>query len=135
MRSVDTRTLELGDDRRSGGAVHGTGLAAASDPRLHVYLVQFAPGSRTAWHAHAEGQLLVCTEGRGWVGTRDGDRLDLVAGTAVWTEPGEEHWHGASPTSAMTHLAVQTAEPPSDGSTWSELVDDSTYGGTPCPHS
>ena len=93
MRLVDARAIELGDDRRSGGAVRGALLSTLGDPRLHVYVVQFAPCARTAWHAHAEGQLLICTEGRGYVGTRDGDRLDLVAGTAVWTGPGEEHWH------------------------------------------
>jgi quercetin dioxygenase-like cupin family protein len=93
--------------------------------------VSFEPGARTAWHCHLRGQLIVCTAGRGLVVTRDGSELPLEPGTAVWTEPGEDHWHGAAADSGMTHLAVQTADAGSgDGAQWHEPVAGAAKDGT-----
>lgn len=123
MKAIDftPQTFDAGDPRFAG-TVSGIHHAPPSDDRLHAYLVSFEPGGRTAWHSHLRGQLIVCTAGRGRVVTRDGSELALHSGTAVWTEPGEDHWHGAAEDSAMTHLAVQTADPGGDGAQWNEPV-------------
>jgi quercetin dioxygenase-like cupin family protein len=86
-----------------------------------VFSVHFAPGSRTAWHAHPRGQWLHVTEGAGLVQRRGGEVERIGAGDTVWTEPGEWHWHGAGRSTFMTHLAVQEAV---DGATaeWGEHV-------------
>jgi quercetin dioxygenase-like cupin family protein len=68
--------------------------------------VTFPPGVRTHWHHHDGGQLLLVVAGRGWVGSREEGRLSVGAGDVVWTPPGQDHWHGATDTSALTHLAV-----------------------------
>ncbi|WP_188940502.1 cupin domain-containing protein [Nakamurella endophytica] len=122
MERLDAVPLPLTADPRFTGAVAGWHHRPDGDPRLHAYVVRFAAGSRTAWHSHAHGQLLVGQSGAGWVGTRDGRVVRLVPGVAVWTDPGEEHWHGADADQAMIHLAVQTAPPGGDSVTWLEPV-------------
>jgi quercetin dioxygenase-like cupin family protein len=130
VRRLDATPAPFGDgDPRFTGPVAGVHLAPDADPTLHVYAVSFAAGARTAWHAHDHGQLLICTAGAGQVGDRHGAIIALSPGTAVWTEPGEEHWHGAGPTQPMTHLAVQTAESGGDGATWAEPVPNADESG------
>jgi quercetin dioxygenase-like cupin family protein len=69
--------------------------------------VTFEPGARTAWHTHPLGQTLIVTSGRGWA-QREGAAIEeIFPGDVVWFSPGEKHWHGATPTTAMTHIAVQ----------------------------
>jgi quercetin dioxygenase-like cupin family protein len=69
--------------------------------------VTFEPGARTAWHTHPLGQTLIITSGLGWV-QRDGGPIEEVrSGDVVWFPPGEKHWHGASASTAMTHIAIQ----------------------------
>jgi quercetin dioxygenase-like cupin family protein len=88
--------------------------------------VTFEPGARTAWHTHPLGQTLIVTFGRGWV-QRDGSAIEEVqAGDVVWFEPNEKHWHGASKTTAMQHIAIQEAL---DGKAveWMEHVTDEQY--------
>ena len=71
--------------------------------------VTFEPGARTAWHIHPLGQTLIVTAGCGWV-QRDGGTIEEVSpGDVVWFSPNEKHWHGATPTTAMTHIAIQEA--------------------------
>ncbi|MGV9557322.1 (R)-mandelonitrile lyase [Streptomyces sp. NPDC003401] len=83
-------------------------IAAPEGPsRLRVDSVRFAPGARTAWHRHPFGQILHVTEGTGLVQCRGGQVQTIRAGDSVRIAPGEWHWHGASPTTFMTHLAVQ----------------------------
>lgn len=123
MHTVDLAPRPLTGSRFTG-IVSGADHVPGSDPRLQVFVVEFAPGGRTAWHSHARGQLLICISGRGAVGTRDGRILALRAGDAIWTEPGEEHWHGADPNAAMTHVAVQTRDPDDAGVLWGEPVTD-----------
>ncbi len=88
--------------------------------------VTFETGARTAWHSHPAGQTLVVTEGSGWVQAAGGPRLDLKPGDVVWTPPGVRHWHGATASTSMTHMALQGAV---DGSTvdWFEQVSDEQY--------
>ena len=78
----------------------------AQRERLRVNLVRFAPGARTAWHRHANGQTLHVTDGRGLVRSRGGEVVEIRAGDTVDTPPGEWHWHGAAPDHFMAHLAM-----------------------------
>jgi quercetin dioxygenase-like cupin family protein len=90
--------------------------------------VTFEPGARTAWHTHPLGQTLVVTAGSGRVQCRGGPIEEIRPGDVVSFGPGEKHWHGASPTTAMTHIAVQEQF---DGKPvdWLEHVTDEQYGG------
>jgi quercetin dioxygenase-like cupin family protein len=91
-------------------------------------IVTFEPGARTAWHTHPLGQTLIVTSGCGRV-QRDGGPIEEIRpGDVVWFEPGEKHWHGASPTTAMTHIAIQEQL---DGKVvdWMEHVSDEQYLG------
>ncbi|HEY5219871.1 MAG TPA: cupin domain-containing protein [Gemmatimonadaceae bacterium] len=88
--------------------------------------VTFEPGARTAWHTHPLGQILIVTAGCGRV-QRDGGAVEEIrSGDVVWFEPGEKHWHGAAPTTAMMHIAVQESL---DGRAveWMEQVSDEQY--------
>lgn len=69
--------------------------------------VTFEPGARTAWHTHPLGQTLIITSGCGWVQREGGPVEEVYPGDVVWFEPDEKHWHGASPTKGMTHIAIQ----------------------------
>jgi quercetin dioxygenase-like cupin family protein len=109
------------------GPVRVDPLYEASDPsRLHSVQVTFEPGARTAWHVHPVGQLLIVTSGSGWAQTESGPIEEIRSGDVVWFSPGEKHWHGAAPTTAMTHIAIQEKL---DGSaiTWMEQVSDDEY--------
>ena len=95
--------------------------------RIGGATVTFEPGARTAWHTHPLGQTLLVTAGCGRV-QRDGGPIEEIrAGDIVWFEPGERHWHGASPTTAMTHIAIAEML---DGKVveWMEHVTDEQYG-------
>ena len=92
------------------GPVWTNEIAVPGEPsRLRVYVVRFAPGSRTAWHAHPLGQVLLITDGSGLVQRRGGPVERVRAGDSVVFEPGEWHWHGADPAVFMTHAAIQEA--------------------------
>jgi quercetin dioxygenase-like cupin family protein len=88
--------------------------------------VTFEPGARTAWHTHPLGQTLIVTSGCGWAQREGGPIEDIRPGDVVWFAPGEKHWHGATPTTAMSHIAIQEKQ---DGSavTWLEKVSDEHY--------
>jgi quercetin dioxygenase-like cupin family protein len=90
--------------------------------------VTFEPGARTAWHTHPLGQTLIVTSGRGRAQREGGPVEDIGPGDIVWFAPGEKHWHGASPTTAMTHIAIAEAQ---DGKVvdWLEQVSDGQYLG------
>ncbi|HEY3506977.1 MAG TPA: cupin domain-containing protein [Actinocatenispora sp.] len=94
---------------------------------LIVGLVRFTPGARTNWHSHANGQLLVCTDGTGLVGTRDGTTTLLHAGESVWTPAGEEHFHGGTAENMMCHYAILDAAGDAEATTWLEPVTDEQY--------
>ncbi len=88
--------------------------------------VTFEPGARTAWHTHPLGQTLIVTAGLGLVQREGGPVEEIRPGDIIWFEPGERHWHGASPTVAMTHIAIQESL---DGKVvdWMEHVSDNQY--------
>jgi len=88
--------------------------------------VTFAAGARTAWHTHPLGQTLIVTAGLGWAQREGGQIQDIKQGDVVWFAPGEKHWHGATPTTTMTHIAIQEAL---DGKVveWMERVTDEQY--------
>lgn len=88
-----------------------------------VNTVEFLPNSRTNWHHHESGQILVITAGRGFVGTRDGTIYEVAAGDVVWTPPGLDHYHGARSDSYLVHEAVSIGE-----TEWLEPVPDEVYG-------
>lgn len=96
-------------------------------PELEIASVHFPPGARTNWHAHPRGQVLLVTDGAGLVQSRGGEVQDIHMGDAVVAEAGEWHWHGAGPSTYLTHTAIQPAG--ADGSTadWGEPVTDEQY--------
>ena len=128
------------DIKRSGSRPSGKGpaewftgtvridpLFSAKEPaRAAGNLATFEPGARTDWHTHPLGQTLIVTAGCGWVQRESGPVEEIRPGDVVWFEPGEKHWHGATATTAMSHIAIQEAL---NGSpvTWMEKVSDEQY--------
>ena len=111
------------------GAVRVDPMFPATAPsRVSGGHVTFEPGARSAWHTHPVGQTLVITLGLGWVQQWGGPKQEVRAGDVVWFPPGIKHWHGASATTAMTHIAIQETI---DGKNvdWLEQVSDEQYRG------
>jgi quercetin dioxygenase-like cupin family protein len=115
-------TPQVFDDARFVGHARGADIIPDPQGRLHVYVVTYAPKGRTAWHSHAEGQLLIAAAGEGMVGFRNGLQLALRPGLAVWTDPHEEHWHGGSATSECTQVAIQTRPAEGEETSWGEAI-------------
>lgn len=93
--------------------------------------VRFAPGARTVWHTHPKGQTLYVTDGVGYVARRGVAPMQIRPGDVVFIEPGEEHWHGATPDRFMAHVAIQEADESGSPVTWLEQVTDQDYMATP----
>jgi len=90
------------------GSVRIDPLFSANDARRAAAAhVTFEPGARTAWHTHPLGQTLIVVSGCGWVQREGGMTEEIHPGDIVWFAPGEKHWHGATSTTAMTHIAIQ----------------------------
>jgi quercetin dioxygenase-like cupin family protein len=90
------------------GGVRIEPLFQAPEPALvQCASVTFQPGARTAWHTHPLGQTLIVTEGLGWAQRSGGPIEEIRPGDVVWFPPHEKHWHGATPSTAMTHIAIQ----------------------------
>jgi quercetin dioxygenase-like cupin family protein len=109
------------------GTVRIDPLHNAPDPaRMAMALVTFEPGARTAWHTHPLGQTLIVTSGSGRVQLQGQPAQDIRPGDVVWIAPGERHWHGAGPQTAMSHIALQERL---EGTvvTWAEHVTDEHY--------
>jgi len=109
------------------GAVFLDPIAAPADSsRLSAVSVHFTPGARTAWHTHPLGQTLFVISGVGRVQTKGGPVREIRPGDTVWIPPNEKHWHGASPTNGMVHIAMHESL---DGThvTWMEQVTDEEY--------
>jgi quercetin dioxygenase-like cupin family protein len=103
-------------------------IGAPSPARVNAASVTFEPGARTAWHTHPLGQTLIVTAGCGRV-QREGCPVEEIRpGDVIWFSPGEKHWHGVAPTTAMTHIAIQESL---DGKAvdWMEHVSDEQYAG------
>jgi quercetin dioxygenase-like cupin family protein len=101
------------------GPVSRRDYGRLAHPDGSALLVSFPAGVRTHWHAHPDGQVLYVVEGRGRVGTRDGEVAHVNAGDVVYAPPGEEHWHGASEGEAVRHLALSFGD-----TAWREPVED-----------
>jgi quercetin dioxygenase-like cupin family protein len=88
--------------------------------------VTFEPGARSAWHTHPAGQFLIVTYGAGWVQEEGGEKREIKPGDVIWTPPGVKHWHGATATNSMSHIAITNMV---DGKnvTWMEKVSDEQY--------
>ncbi len=99
---------------------------AKAPARAFGVCVTFEPGARTAWHSHPLGQTLIVTAGCGRAQRWEGPVEEIRPGDVIWFPPGEKHWHGAAPTTAMTHIAVQE---PLEGTMadWMEKVTDAQY--------
>lgn len=98
--------------------------------RVNGAIVRFEPGARTAWHRHPQGQTLIVTEGVGWTQILGGPVLEFRAGDILWCPPNRAHWHGATPQSAMTHIAVQERQGGMTA-TWLNHVTDAEYQAGP----
>jgi quercetin dioxygenase-like cupin family protein len=109
------------------GTVRIDPLFGPDPDRVGGALVTFEPGARTAWHTHPLGQTLFVTAGCGWVQRDGGPVEEIRPGDVVWFPPGEKHWHGATATTAMSHIAIQEKlnGSPVD---WLEHVSDAQYG-------
>jgi len=118
---------------RKGAAQNFVGVVRVDSPfrgsdpaRIGGAFVTFEPGARTAWHTHPLGQTLIVTAGHGWVQSEGGAKEEIRPGDNVWIPPGEKHWHGATATLGMTHIAISEAL---DGKTvdWMEQVSEEQY--------
>ncbi len=110
------------------GSVRNDPLFDAVAPsRTSAGLVTFDAGARSAWHTHPLGQTLIVTAGKGWAQQEGGARVEINPGDVIWTPPGVKHWHGATATTGMSHVAIQEAL---DGKRveWLEKVSDEQYG-------
>jgi quercetin dioxygenase-like cupin family protein len=109
------------------GEVRIDPLFQAPEPaRVSGGSVTFEPGARTAWHTHPLGQTLIITAGLGWVQREGGPIEEVRPGDVVWFSPGLKHWHGATPTTAMTHIAIQETLGGKNVD-WMEKVSDEQY--------
>jgi quercetin dioxygenase-like cupin family protein len=125
-RKSDLKTVAGPSDYFTGN-VTITGQFQRPDPsRVGGAIVHFEPGARTAWHKHPLGQTLIVTEGVGWTQVMGGPVIEFAAGDVLWCPADRKHWHGATPTTAMTHIAIQESL---NGTpvTWMEHVTDEEY--------
>lgn len=102
-------------------------FAAQAPSKVSAGYVTFQPGARSMWHTHPLGQMLVVTTGTGWVQQEGADKQVIKPGDVIWTPPGVKHWHGATSTTGVTHMAIQEAL---DGKNveWLEPVTEAQYG-------
>ncbi len=108
----------------TGHAVAEVLFAQSAQNPMEGVQVTFSPGARTAWHNHPKGQYLIITSGVGWVQERGGPKRVVKAGDVVWTPPGVVHWHGATTTTAMSHLAIWEFSGGSGGELFEHVSDE-----------
>lgn len=110
------------------GVVHLDQIATPSDSfRISASVVHFTPGARTAWHTHPNGQTIYVTEGVGFASRRRGPVQVIRPGDRVFFEPGEEHWHGATPTRFMSHISMLDVDDNGNNANWGPHVSDEEY--------
>ena len=127
IKRVGTRPSTKGPADWFTGSVRIDPLFDAPDPgRSGGASVTFEPGARTAWHTHPLGQTLIVTGGCGWAQREGGPVDEIRPGDVVWFPPGEKHWHGATATTAMTHIAIQE-KLNGKAVDWMEKVTDEQY--------
>lgn len=127
-RKADQTTVDGPAEWFTGRVTISGQFQREAPSRVGGAIVHFEPGARTAWHVHPLGQTLIVTAGSGLAQAWGGPVRDIRAGDTIWFPPGEKHWHGASPATAMTHIAIQEAL---DGKAvdWMEHVSDEQYQG------
>ena len=126
IKSNSRPTRKASSDYFTGTVWQDPIIEAAEPARVRALKVAFEPGARTAWHTHPLGQTLYIINGTGLIGLRNEAPQLIKAGDTVWIPPEEEHWHGASSTNSMTHIAIQEAL---NGSVaeWLEKVSNDQY--------
>lgn len=108
IKRIGTQPSGKGPAEYFTGTVRIDPLTNPPEPaRVAMALVTFEPGARTAWHTHPLGQTLIVQTGCGWVQHEGGEIQEIHPGDVVWFEPNEKHWHGATATTAMSHIAIQ----------------------------
>lgn len=131
IRRSSSQPPQMREAENFTGSVGVEPVLQASEPsRLAGARVTFAPGARTAWHTHPLGQTLIVTAGVGWVQQEGGEKQEIRPGDVVWTPPDVKHWHGATATDRLTHIALTEAL---DGKRvkWMEKVSDAQYSTSP----
>jgi quercetin dioxygenase-like cupin family protein len=127
IKRVGSRPSSKGPSDWFTGVVRIDPLLDAPDPaRVAGAQVTFEPGARTAWHTHQLGQTLIVTSGCGWVQHHGGAVEEIRPGDVIWFAPGEKHWHGATATTAMSHIAIQE-KLNGKAVDWLEKVSDEQY--------
>src|SRR6201998_2913712 len=127
LKRAGSQASQRGPEEYFTGAVRIDPLNPPREPsRVSCAAVTFEPGARSAWHTHPLGQTLLVTAGCGWAQHEGGPIEEIRPGDVVWFSPGEKHWHGPAPTTAMTHIAIQEKL---DGKVvdWLEQVSDEQY--------
>lgn len=125
-RNGNTPSVVGNAENFTGHAVVSPLLPPNETTRANLGQVDFAPGARTAWHTHPAGQLLIVTAGKGWVQEEGKARQDINSGDVVWIPARVRHWHGATSTSPMSHLAM-TYMVDGKNVNWLEPVSDAQY--------
>ena len=121
-------TIRGPEQAYTGAAIANVLFGASAGSPLTAVEVTFEPGAHTAWHNHPAGQYLVVTSGVGWVQERGGKKREIRPGDVVWTPPGVAHWHGATPTQAMSHLAIWQFVDGSGGELFEHVSDEEYLG-------
>jgi quercetin dioxygenase-like cupin family protein len=127
VKRIGSQPSQKGPEEYFTGLVRiDTPFQASAPGRVGGAIVTFEPGARTAWHIHPLGQTLIVTSGSGWVQSEGGPKVEIRPGDVVWCPPGEKHWHGATPTTAMTHIAI-VEQLEGLAVEWMEKVSDEQY--------
>jgi quercetin dioxygenase-like cupin family protein len=127
IKRIGSQPSTKGQDQYFTGTVSVDPLFQTDDPENPTVInVTFEPGARTAWHAHPQGQILIVTSGCGLVQIEGGPVEEIRPGDVVWFEPDEKHWHGATPSIAMTHIAI-FKQYKGKYADWMEKVSDQQY--------
>jgi quercetin dioxygenase-like cupin family protein len=127
IKRIGSRPSVKGPEAWFSGTVRVDPLFQAGDPvRVSGGQVTFEPGARTMWHTHPLGQTIIITAGFGWAQCEGGPVEEIRPGDVVWFPPGEKHWHGATATTAMTHIAI-TESLNGKNVDWLEKVSDEQY--------
>jgi quercetin dioxygenase-like cupin family protein len=126
LMRAGSQPSQKGPEQFFRGTVRIDPLNAPPPARFSCASVTLEPGARTAWHKHPLGQTLIVTAGCGWTQCEGEAIVEIRAGDVVWCPPGHKHWHGATPSTAMTHIAIQEAL---DGKNviWMKKVTDEQY--------
>jgi len=125
------RTTKGPSDWFTGDVYIDAVAAPSGQSRLSANSVHFAPGARTAWHTHPNGQTIFVTEGVGLAQRRGGPIEVIRPGDRVFFAPGEDHWHGAAPARFMTHIAMLDVDDKGNNATWGPHVSEAEYAAAP----